>query len=55
MRRKQKIDPDFAVKPGEQILSDTGQHICMAEGCFDVGPIPPRKQTRAAQLYLVLS
>ncbi len=52
MRRKQKIDPEFAVKAGEQMISDTGQHICMAEGCFDIGSHPAPKNRQELRSYI---
>ena len=52
MRRKQKIDPEFSVKAGEQMISDTGQHICMAEGCFDIGSHPAPKNRQELRSYI---
>jgi len=56
MRRKQKIDPEFAVKTGEQITSEAGQHICMAEGCFDTGthPAPKNRQELRSHIWFCL-
>ena len=57
MRRKHKIDIGFAVKAGEQIISDTGLHICMAEGCFDRGlyPAPKNKQELRSHIWFCLN
>ena len=57
MRRKQKIDVGFAVKPGEQIISDSGLQICMAEGCFDRGtyPVPKNRQELRSHIWFCLN
>ena len=57
MRRKHKIDIGFAVKAGEQIISDTGFHICMAEGCFDRGtyPAPKNRQELRSHIWFCLN
>ena len=57
MRRKHKIDIGFAVKAGEQIISDTGLHICMAEGCFDRGtyPAPKNRQELRSHIWFCLN
>ena len=57
MRRKHKIDPAFAVKAGGQIISDTGLHICMAEGCFDTGthPAPKNRQELRSHIWFCLA
>ena len=52
MRRKHKIDIGFAVKAGEQIISDTGLHICMAEGCFDRGTYPAPKNRHELRSHI---
>ena len=56
MRRKHKIDIGFAVKAGEQIISEAGQHICMAEGCFDTGthPAPKNRQELRNHIWFCL-
>ena len=56
MRRKHKIDPGFAVKAGEQIISEAGLHICMAEGCFDEGthPAPKNRQELRSHIWFCL-
>ena len=56
MRRKQKIDPDFAVKAGDQMTSEAGQHICMAEGCFDTGthPAPKNRSELRSHIWFCL-
>ena len=57
MRRKHKIDIGFAVKAGEQIISDTGLHICMAEGCFDrcTYPAPKNRQELRSHIWFCLN
>ena len=52
MRRKHKIDIGFAVKAGDQIISETGLHICMAEGCFDTGTHPAPKNRRELRSHI---
>ena len=52
MRRKHKIDIDFAVKAGEQIRSDAGLLICMAEGCFDKGTHPAPKNRKELRSHI---
>lgn len=52
MRHKQKLNPEFAVKAGEQITSDTGTHVCMAEGCFDAGAYPAPKSSQELDTHI---
>ena len=57
MRRKHKIDIDFSVKAGEQIISDAGLQICMAEGCFDRGthPAPKNRHELRSHIWFCLN
>ena len=57
MRQKHKIDNGFAVKAGEQIISDAGLQICMAEGCFDRGthPAPKNRQELRSHIWFCLN
>ena len=52
MRRKHKIDIGFAVKAGDQILSEAGLHICMAEGCLDTGTHPAPKNRHELRSHI---
>ena len=56
MRRKHKIDPGFAVKSGEQLISEAGLNICMAEGCFGTGthPAPKNRQELRSHIWFCL-
>ena len=57
MRRKHKIDIDFSVKAGEQIISDAGLQICMAEGCLDRGthPAPKNRHELRSHIWFCLN
>ena len=56
MRRKHKIDIGFAVKAGDQIISEAGLYICMAEGCLDTGthPAPKNRQELRSHIWFCL-
>ena len=57
MRRKHKINDSFVVKAGEQIRTEAGLNICMAEGCFDKGthPAPKNKQELRSHIWFCLN
>ena len=56
MRRKHKINIGFAVKAGDQIISEAGLNICMAEGCLDTGthPAPKNRQELRSHIWFCL-
>jgi hypothetical protein len=56
MKRKHKIDSNFSVKAGEQIISEAGLRICMAEGCCDTGthPAPKNRQELRSHIWFCL-
>lgn len=56
MRRKHKIEPSFKVKTGDQVITESGLHICMAEGCFDAGthPAPKNRQELRSHIWFCL-
>ena len=52
MRRKHKINIGFAVKAGDQIISEAGLNICMAEGCLDTGTHPAPKNRHQLRSHI---